>query len=652
MKKTEYIEKLKSNLLNNKNDYDKKLFDYQNVILQHMINEETRGLLLYWTVGSGKTMISVSICEYFRKLGRMPIIISPKSLQDNFVKTIDRYTNNNEKALSQYIFASSNSPNLVKQMTSSLINEGSNNNYLTNKVIIVDEAHSLFNSITNGSKIASEFYSLIMNSKNIKLLLLSGTPIVNNFFEIVPAINMCTGYIGKKLTILPEFYDEFIKYFVDKKTLKNTDKFQNRIFGLVSYYGDFYYEKYIPFQDNIKLTIKKENFPDRLPIKIIKVSMSPKQNGRYLEFREMEKRETKYENKFGNGVIGGVIVNENNVETFGGEEEIRGGAILREKNIESSSYRIRSRQVSNILLDEANFDNIKDYSPKFSALINNMNDNHKDQLGLIYSNFLEYGIIPISKLLSHNGYYDYFDTEKPTDAKCYALFSGKIDIEVRNNIINIFNSKNNMNGSLIELLLVSSVGSKGLNLKRIRHLHIMESNWSYTTTEQIIGRGIRYKSHDDLPEDERNVAVYQYLADYNKEYKEAVKPKDQTSDLTLFYNSLKQKELNDQFLLLLAETAIDCDIFNKKINFECYNCIPDNNILFHPDVHVDMKIPNPCKKKTLNEVIYNDEVYYYSIDDDKIELYKKNNDGMYYTLKEQDKDIIDIINSEQKISKH
>ena len=39
MKKTEYIEKLKSNLLNNKNDYDKKLFDYQNVILQHMINE-------------------------------------------------------------------------------------------------------------------------------------------------------------------------------------------------------------------------------------------------------------------------------------------------------------------------------------------------------------------------------------------------------------------------------------------------------------------------------------------------------------------------------------------------------------------------------------------------------------------------------------
>ena len=65
-----------------------------------------------------------------------------------------------------------------------------------------------------------------------------------------------------------------------------------------------------------------------------------------------------------------------------------------------------------------------------------------------------------------------------------------------------------------------------------------------------------------------------------------------------------------------------------------------------------MKIPNPCKKKTLNEVIYNDEVYYYSIDDDKIELYKKNNDGMYYTLKEQDKDIIDIINSEQKISKH
>lgn len=626
MRKTTYPDKLKEGLLNLKKDYDSRLFEYQNVVLQHMINEDTRGILLYWDVGSGKTMISVSICEYFRKKGRKPIIVSPKSLQDNFVKTIEKFTNNNEKALKDYKFASSNSPNLIKQMTESLISEGVSNGVLNNKVIIVDEAHSIFNSITNGSKVASEFYNMIMRSKNIKIVFLTGTPIINNFFEIVPALNMCAGYINNKYTILPEFYDEFVNYFVDNKVLKNTNKFQNRIFGLVSYFGQFYSYKHIPFQENIKLTIKKENFPDRLPIKIIKVSMSNKQNARYLEFRDIEKRETKYEGKYGNG--------------------FSGGAILREKNIESSSYRIRSRQVSNILLDDVDYsslEELKKYTPKIISLIKNIQENHDKQLGLIYSNFLDYGLTPIGKTLELIGFEDYFNESRDTEKPCYAIFSGKVDIEIRNEIVNIFNSKENKDGSRIRLLLVSSVGSKGLNLKRIRHIHIMEPNWSYTTTEQIIGRGIRYKSHDDLPEEERNVSVYQYLSDYSKDFKETFNPKEPTSDLTLFYSSLKQKELNDQFLLLLAETAIDCDLFNQKINFECYSCIPDDKILYHPDIHIDIKIPNSCKKKILSEIIYDDTYYYYTKEN---EIYKKNDDGIYYMIHEPPKNLIEIIKSE------
>ena len=42
---------------------------------------------------------------------------------------------------------------------------------LEDKIIIIDEAHNLFNSISNGSKIANEFYDLVMNTKKIKLIL-------------------------------------------------------------------------------------------------------------------------------------------------------------------------------------------------------------------------------------------------------------------------------------------------------------------------------------------------------------------------------------------------------------------------------------------------------------------------------------------------
>ena len=153
------------------------------------------------------------------------------------------------------------------------------------------------------------------------------------------------------------------------------------------------------------------------------------------------------------------------------------------------------------------------------------------------------------------------------------------------------------------MLLVSSVGEKGLNLKRIRHIHILEPNWSYTSTEQIIGRAIRYKSHEDMSREQQNVSIYQYISDYNTEYKKVFTPKEKTSEMTIFYNSIKQKELNDQFLLLLAQTAIDCDSFNKNVNFNCYTCEPTNKVLYIPDINMDMKLSNPCKKVVFTEVI-------------------------------------------------
>ncbi len=66
---------------------------------------------------------------------------------------------------------------------------------LTNKIIIVDEAHNSFNSIVNGSSNANEFYDIVMNTRNNKIVFLTATPIVNNVFEIVPALNMCAGKI-------------------------------------------------------------------------------------------------------------------------------------------------------------------------------------------------------------------------------------------------------------------------------------------------------------------------------------------------------------------------------------------------------------------------------------------------------------------------
>jgi len=59
--------------------------------------------------------------------------------------------------------------------------------------IVIDEVHNFISRVVNGSKIARAIYDLLMTSKNIKMVLLSGTPIINNPYEIASLINLIRG---------------------------------------------------------------------------------------------------------------------------------------------------------------------------------------------------------------------------------------------------------------------------------------------------------------------------------------------------------------------------------------------------------------------------------------------------------------------------
>lgn len=727
---TNFPSDLSKRILEYAKDNNKNLFEYQKIISNYMLEDHVKGMLLYWEVGTGKTLTAVNIAESLRKLKRMDVIvISPKSLKDNFIRTLQRYTNTNnqiyknlkindelddktddetntsnisttayyesfESVVKHYSFLTYGSPNMIKEMLKSSIKDTEysdfiENKYLSNKVIIVDEAHNLFNSITNGAIIASQFYDLVMKSNNIKLLFLTGTPIINNFFEIVPALNMCKGYLNDNLfnnhilnkrhkqqyTLLPESYDDFIKMFVDTETnqIKNADKLKNRIYGLVSYYGNYYLSKHTRFQNSTKESEKKDNFPTRLPIRFIKVNMDRMQNMVYLEARASEQMEIARNKilakKFGKGTLNNdsEYLSESQIgQMFSGQSE--GGKILKDKGIGSTSYRIKSRQISNIYIpdqqsilkfselatdkpdtkstnantgkqdeinetvgtdestetDEIVNDSVysdTNISPKFQAIIDNCLK-HKNQLGLIYSNFLKYGLSAIAYFLDKTEY-----------KGKYKLYTGDIDIEERNQIIQDYNNINNKHGEIIELLLISSTGAKGLNLKRVRHIHIMEPDWSRSNTEQVIGRGVRYKSHEDLPLEEQNVQVYEYMSDYNLEYLKTNKPIEPTTDLTLFYNSIKNKEINDELLKIIASASIECPYFNKYINFNCFTCEANNRPLYIPNIHDDIKIQNPCKNLKLHELLFNKQTYYY---DTNLTIYQKNNFNYYQPLPQTD----------------
>lgn len=659
---------LKDLYKNNNEIIKKSLFEYQRYIYNYLVYTDVRGILLYHSVGSGKTLTSISIAEEFRNLGRDIIIISSKSLQANYKKEIEKYNKmineddiDIDSIINQYKFVTSNSKNMISSLDdklNSLLNNFKDSKVnLENKVIIIDEAHNLFNSIVNGSKIANEFYDLIMNTKNIKLLFLTGTPIINNPFEISVAFNMLYGKIKSDTnitkknknyyTILPEYYSDFQKYFINigDNTIKNENKFQNRIYGLVSYYGDMYTNIITTIKNDIKLTKSKENYPDRLPIKIEIIEMSQIQNAEYSKARDIEKRENY---KVGNN-------------------DFIGGSIVKEKNAVSTSYRIKSRQLSNIYIpniQDLKLYNFEKYSPKIVKIYNNITDNHKNQISLVYSNFLDYGLLAFVKYLELNNYVSY---EKDDKKLKYAIFSGQQTPEERANIIKILNSKDNN----ISILLISKSGAEGLDLKNVRSVHIMEPYWNYSLIEQIIARAVRYKSHENLDKKDQNVQTYIYLSDYNKQYlqkekekiKESMKQSSKqnkkkkleslefTTDINIFKNAIKNQELIQIFLKSIAATSIECQFLNKKnLNYICFNCFNNNKQLYYPDIDKDMLLSNNCLKSekiTVEEIIINGDKYYYNKKDNNLNVFKFNSTLNGYQIYKNNEIVNKIMNKLQ-----
>ncbi len=679
--------------------FDKKFtkdeyLKYHQYIVQNYVinNNKSRGLLLFHEMGYGKSILAVSIAEYYRRVdtSRKVVVLLTKSLVNNFKLNIAKYIKANISELyvglsdsdinnivESYKFISLNASNMYSQMTrvrktsEEIILEKQLNtfadaierdNFLENSVLIVDEFHNLANSITNGSYNAIRLYDTIMKTKNIKLLFLTGTPVVNNPFELVPTFNMLAGTMtfGKiKTPLFPELKKNFDMYFINPKTnqIKNRDKFQNRIYGLCSYYGSMYFGER-----------SKGDFPTELPIIVEKIHMSSEQFARYDESRDLEKEESSMKGRVPRS------------ERFSAKGSV------------SSSYRVKTRQISNYCIPEyalgprrgkksrakyihkiskSDLLKTKTFSPKFGKIIQNI-QKHKNQLGIFYSEFVSgEGIGIFARVLDAIGYKNLNNQlkdehdEELLDIKLahgvkkgkskggssnltYAIISGDIHFDERESIVKQFNDPDNISGKHISLLLISKTGAEGLDLKNVRHIHICEPYWNYARLSQIIARGVRYKSHINLPAKDRNVQSYIYLSTHPTDFSKK-KIGELTTDEQLYTDAVNARYLINQFYAALASASIDCSMYKDKFsadakkNIKCVMCSPDDKQLFHPLISKDVKLPNPCKelvqsKVKAKEIVMGDKKYAYQKGEDKYNVFKYDESRNAYTVLQEHED--------------
>lgn len=190
-------------------EYNIKLFEHQSRCVEWL--KEHYGLILYHSMGSGKTITSLAMVSQFK----YPIIIiSTKASRKNFIDDIKKI--NLDLSRIQI---------LTYQKVISLI--ANNKLNFSNCSIIIDEAHHL----RSGTKLQSILIEECTRAK--KIVLLTGTIFYNSLTDLSVLVN-----IIKKDEVLPETNKEFKFFFWDDiyQAPGSVDVLKERITGTISYF--------------------------------------------------------------------------------------------------------------------------------------------------------------------------------------------------------------------------------------------------------------------------------------------------------------------------------------------------------------------------------------------------------------------------------
>ena len=644
------------------------------------VNSPYNNLLLYHGLGTGKTCSAITIAEetrqylkYMNKIKRIIIVASP-NVQENFkLQLFDerklkfengKYNLNNCVGNSILDEININTENLsretviknIKNMINTyyiflgyiefanyIIKTSNIDNYLqsnkslsdkdkqalikkkikrvfNNRLIIIDEIHNI-RMIDNNSTnklVGRELLKLVTYTDNIKLLLLSATPMYNDFREIIYLINIMNINDKRHTVDYKDIFDSngnFLKNDKDEEIGK--ELFIRKITGYISFVrGDNpitfpyrIYPEYFSSNSSMKHNYPKYQFNKQETVSTIKYldlyynKISEYQNLVY------DKLILNIENKLNKDADTNKFLNIESLGYIDLQKPLEALNICY-PNIDTISdinnnYKllIGKSGLNNIMTHEEstyppskyNYDfkknvkeNIFDYNNigKYSSKIKNILDYILNSSGpiIIYSQFIDGGLVPMALALESLGFrrynssnnlmknpgeeLDIYSYKKKTEAMRlnnkhktakYIMITGDELISPKKNIpndINICTNIDNVDGENIKVILLSLAGSEGLDFKFIRQIHILEPWYNLNRIEQIIGRGVRTCSHKDLELKKRNTMIFLHSTLLNN---------DIESIDNLIYKKCEKKAIAiGKITRVLKQNSVDCLLNSKQ----------------------------------------------------------------------------------------
>lgn len=422
---------------------------------EHQERAKRRGvahnIILQHGVGSGKTLTALAIAE---RLKRPVRFLVPASLQSNIVKEIQAHADKKGIGVPYNVMSYAKFVRSKEELP-----EG--------EVLIADEAHKLRNDT---SKTQQKYLRTAL--KSYRNILLSGTSLYNNPVDIYTLLQSV--YQGK--VPVPGGRKGFERTFIKEtkeqpsilhrmmgmrpgivKELQNRDQLKQLLSGKIDYHmkkDPRYYPKSVNKVVTTEMTAEQMKMYRFLEGKLPYLTRLKIRHG-----LTPSKSEAKSLNSF---LVG-----------------LRQIGLSTKPYVDKQTY-LEAAQGSPKLVEAARIiaDRLK-ADPKHRTIV--------------YSNFLEAGLLPMSALLKNK--------EIP-----HSVYTGKLSKSEKDALVASYNTGKN------PVMLLSSSGGEGLDLKKTRLMQILEPHFNKAKIDQVIGRGIRYKSHEGLPEKEREVEVQKFLS--------------------------------------------------------------------------------------------------------------------------------------------
>ena len=206
--------------------------------------------------------------------------------------------------------------------------------------------------------------------------------------------------------------------------------------------------------------------------------------------------------------------------------------------------------------------NLKEYAPKVAKFLKYIDEPGKH---LVYSSFIDKGLYVVRDALKRLGWVDLMEDDSGSDYKSFAIWDGKLKDSDKERLKKLANSKDNIDGKNVRIILGSPSIKEGISFKHIQHLHLLDPVWNQSSKSQIEGRAIRFCSHVDIPKKhsvlKRSVVIHLYKSVPNIVGRKLV---EETCDQTIYDRIIPQKY---QHVLkaeeALKRVALDYHLFKK-----------------------------------------------------------------------------------------